>query len=188
MDSVAYRYRMSHPVWLRRVLSVFLLLTPAGRSVAQGIDELALAPGSGPAGLAVDSDGDIWFAEETGNRVGRLSASAPTLGSPTEYALPNPDSRPHGVTGASDGILFTEGAGRTGHITADRQDCGRPPGQREVLGLRRRADGRIVVPRDPRLRDGTDPPVPERRRADAEPRGYECLLIGRPGLDIVTGA
>jgi streptogramin lyase len=106
---------MPSPDFSRRLLPFGLLmaLLPA-HSVAQRVDEFALAAGSGPAGLAVASDGNIWFAEETGNRIGRLTLA----GVLAEFPLPNPGSLPHGVTMAADGVLITEGAGRIGHLTA----------------------------------------------------------------------
>lgn len=78
-----------------------VMALPAG-AVAQRIDELTLAPGSGPAGLAVGSDENIWFADETGKRIGRVSPCCVGAGmsAPTEYPLPNPGTLPHGVTGA----------------------------------------------------------------------------------------
>jgi streptogramin lyase len=106
---------MPFPESLGRLLRFGLLiaLLPA-YGVAQRIDEFALAAGSGPAGLAVGSDGNIWFAEEAGNRIGRLTPA----GVLTEFPLINPGSRPHGLATAADGVLITEGAGRIGHITA----------------------------------------------------------------------
>lgn len=98
--------------WRRLRIGLLLALLPAC-AAAQQIDEFVLAAGSGPAGLAVGSDGNIWFAEENGNRIGRLTLA----GVFTEFALPNSASLPHGVTAAADGVLFTEGAGRIGHVT-----------------------------------------------------------------------
>lgn len=92
-------------------LALALLPAPVA---AQKIDEFALPSGSGPAGLAAGSDGNIWFAEENGNRIGRLTPG----GVLTEFSLANSGSRPHGLVTASGGVVFTEIAGRIGQITA----------------------------------------------------------------------
>src|SRR5437764_1215771 len=49
--------------------------------------------GSGPAGIASDPDGALWFTESSGNQIGRVT----TAGVFTEYAIPTASSRPWGI-------------------------------------------------------------------------------------------
>ncbi|MBZ9594275.1 DUF11 domain-containing protein [Streptomyces erythrochromogenes] len=62
-------------------------------------------------------DGNLWFTEILGNRIGRIT----TGGVVTEYDLPHPDSGPDVITAGPDGRLwFTELFGnRIGRITTD---------------------------------------------------------------------
>ena len=103
----------SHAAASRVLLSGLVLLLPLA-GAAQSIDEFPLAPGSGPAGLATGLDGNVWFAEETGNRIGRLTPG----GLLTEFPLSVPARRPFGVSPAADGVAFTERAGGIGRITS----------------------------------------------------------------------
>jgi streptogramin lyase len=70
---------------------------------------------SAPQGITVGPDGNLWFTETQGNRIGRIT----TGGAITEFALPNVGSSPEGITAGPDGNLwFTEGPGnRIGRIT-----------------------------------------------------------------------
>ena len=59
-------------------------------------------------------DGNLWFTENTGNQIGRMTPA----GVITEFPLPTPNSLAVGIVYASDGNLwFTEYAGRVGRIT-----------------------------------------------------------------------
>jgi virginiamycin B lyase len=69
--------------------------------------------------IAPGPDGNLWFSERgtgpsRGNKAGRITPS----GAITEFVLPNPGSRPLGITGGPDGnVWFTEQAGnRIGRI------------------------------------------------------------------------
>jgi len=64
-------------------------------------------------GIAVGSDGNVWFTEP--NRIGFMTTS----GSITEFPLPRPNTTPVGITAGSDGNLyFLEGGFSTiGRIT-----------------------------------------------------------------------
>jgi virginiamycin B lyase len=62
----------------------------------------------------------MWFVEEIGNQIGRITPS----GVVTEFPIPTPGSRPTGITAGPDGNLwFTEsryetpGANKIGRIT-----------------------------------------------------------------------
>src|SRR5262249_19128163 len=50
-------------------------------------------------------DGDLWFTENSGNRVGRITPA----GAVTEFPIPTASSQPFGITAGPDGNLwFTE--------------------------------------------------------------------------------
>jgi hypothetical protein len=70
---------------------------------------------SGPGGIAVGPDGALWFAEGSGNKIGRITVS----GAITEFPVPTAMSGPVGIAAGSDGALwFTEGSGnKIGRIT-----------------------------------------------------------------------
>ena len=75
-----------------------------------------MSAGALPIGIATGPDGNIWFTEQNGNRIGRITPS----GTITEYAtLPNTNSVPSGITAGPDGAMwFTENNGnRIGRIT-----------------------------------------------------------------------
>jgi virginiamycin B lyase len=69
---------------------------------------------SQPSGITAGPDGNIWFTESSGNKIGRVVSFKVN-----EYPLPSPSSEPRGITAGPDGALwFTEGAGnRIGRIT-----------------------------------------------------------------------
>ena len=60
---------------------------------------------SQPQGIAPGHDGNIWFTEYAGNKIGRITPN----GVITEYPVPTPNSWPWGITTGPDGnIWFTE--------------------------------------------------------------------------------
>lgn len=62
---------------------------------------------SAPQGIAVGPDGALWFAEGSGNNIGRVT----TTGSFTEFAVPTSSAVPLFIVTGADGLLyFTEGA------------------------------------------------------------------------------
>jgi virginiamycin B lyase len=65
----------------------------------------------------VGADGNLWFTEELGNRIGRISPD----GTITEFTLPTANSGPIGITVGPDGNLcFTEfNANQIGMIRPD---------------------------------------------------------------------
>jgi virginiamycin B lyase len=91
-----------------------------GRITPEGvITEWTLPnPGSRPLGITAGPDGNVWFAEQSGNRIGRID---PATGTITEFPLPNPNSQPWEITGGPDGnVWFTEFTGnRIGRITPE---------------------------------------------------------------------
>jgi virginiamycin B lyase len=93
----------------------------AGRSASgsHAFKEFALPHGGGPAGIVV-AGGSVWFAENSGNRIGRLTLGA-DAGKPKirEYALPILNSQPNSITAGADGsVYFTElSDNRIGRVT-----------------------------------------------------------------------
>lgn len=87
----------------RPVLSVF----PTSSSNAQ------------PLGIALGSDGAMWFTERDANNIGRISPD----GAVSEFPVPTPKSGPESIAAASDGTLwFTEIYGsKIGRITTSGQ-------------------------------------------------------------------
>src|SRR5512135_2823551 len=56
-------------------------------------------------GITLGPDGNIWFAEVDGNKIGRITPS----GVITEFPVPTADSGPNVITSSPDGNLwFTE--------------------------------------------------------------------------------
>lgn len=71
-----------------------------------GLQTYALAPGEAAAGLAFDSTGTLWFADNYTSSLGQRTPS----GTVTEFATPSPTAGPYGlVVRASDNaVYFTE--------------------------------------------------------------------------------
>ena len=75
-----------------------------------------MTAGSSPRGIAAGPDGNMWFAEIGGNRIGKITPS----GVVTEYSAGiSPGSQPYGIAAGPDGNMwFTEINGdRIGKIT-----------------------------------------------------------------------
>lgn len=68
-----------------------------------------------PLGLTVGPDGNVWFVENLGNKVGRITRS----GHVTTFPIPTPNSQPDAIVTGPDGNLwFTEIAGnKIGRLT-----------------------------------------------------------------------
>ena len=97
---------MSSP---RRRLSLLALL-------AAGLAATALGQASGPHDIAAGADGNLWFTEFQGNKIGRITPA----GVITEFSVPSPGSAPSGIAAGPDGNLwFTEAVGgKIGRISA----------------------------------------------------------------------
>ena len=91
------------PVRLLQGVLIAALLLPAS---AWGVTEYDVpTPVSQPAGITVGPDGALWFTEENGHKIGRIT----TDGTITEYPTPTPFSAPNEITTGPDGALwFTE--------------------------------------------------------------------------------
>lgn len=60
-------------------------------------------PNGQPGGITVGDDGNLWFSEDQGNKIGRIT----TAGVITEFAVPTPASRPYDITaGPNDGNVW----------------------------------------------------------------------------------
>jgi streptogramin lyase len=77
-----------------------------------GISEFPV-PNGHPDGITAGPDGNLWFTEDIGGNIGRISTS----GTITEFPLPF-GSSPDGITAGPDGNLwFTDEDGNIGRIT-----------------------------------------------------------------------
>ena len=97
--------------------------TPAVRAhqtpPAGTITEFPLpTPGSQPGVITAGPDGNLWFTEVDGNKIGRITPG----GRISEFPLPTPGSRPGAITAGPDGNLwFTEWAtNKIGRITSGK--------------------------------------------------------------------
>jgi streptogramin lyase len=83
-------------------LALFLPLAMAATASAYTpiITEYAVPTSS--FDIAAGPDGNLWFTEGDGNKIGRLTTS----GSFTEYPVPTSNSRPYGITTGPDGNLW----------------------------------------------------------------------------------
>ena len=86
-----------------------------------GLVEYALPhPGSSPRIITAGSDGNFWFSEHLGNRMGRITPA----GVITEFDIPTPDSQPRATALGRDGnVWFGEFAGgKIGRVTPQGDD------------------------------------------------------------------
>jgi virginiamycin B lyase len=89
--------------WVALLCALTVATAPAG---AQSVTEFSVpTPLSQPAGITVGPDGALWFTEENGHKIGRIT----TAGQITEYPTPTQPSAPNEITTGPDGALwFTE--------------------------------------------------------------------------------
>src|SRR5262249_9229459 len=91
------------------------ILGAPGRVAAQAITEFpVLTLDSQPSGITAGPDGNLWFTEAAGNRIGRITPA----GVITEVPVLTPASQPVGIPVGPDGNLgFTEfAANKIGRI------------------------------------------------------------------------
>jgi streptogramin lyase len=87
------------------------------RNLLSPITEFPIPTGnSAPAGIATGSDGNLWFAEERANQIGRITPAGTVTG---EFKIHTAGSQPYGLAAGPDGNLwFTEFIGNNiGRIT-----------------------------------------------------------------------
>ena len=66
-------------------------------------------PSSSPSDLAFDAQGNLWFTETHGNKIGKLAPGKAEPGTSkgiTEYDLPNPKSKPQYIYIARNGMVW----------------------------------------------------------------------------------
>ena len=111
------RYEFGGLVPTCRGLIWFLALSLSVFSSAQGVSitEYPLASGSVPWGITAGPDGALWFVDEAGNSVDRIT----TAGVVTAYPIPTSEAGAVGIAKGPDGALwFTEfSANQIGRIT-----------------------------------------------------------------------
>ena len=86
---------------------------------------------SNPAEITLGPDGNLWFTEYDGSKIGRVTPA----GNITEFPLPTPYAEPHGITAGPDGnVWFTEvAANQVGRITPSGTVTEYPTGYRPWL-------------------------------------------------------
>ncbi len=101
----------------RPAVGVFLLFWGIFRSgAAQTITEFPIPTAdSSPSGITAGPDGNLWFTEQAGNKIGRIS----TAGAIAEFAIPTANSFPVDITAGPDGTLWflEHSANQIGRIT-----------------------------------------------------------------------
>src|SRR5947209_7131769 len=102
---------------LAPALSMLVGRVPLGaRAMTGGVTEFPLATSlSSPRGITSGPDGNLWFTEETGNKIGRITPA----GTIAQFVIPTAASAPLGIAQGADGNLwFTESTGnKIGRIT-----------------------------------------------------------------------
>jgi virginiamycin B lyase len=98
------------------LLAMFIPSVVAGQSVTFSEFPVPTA-NSSPWAITAGPDGNVWFTESAGNKIGKVTAS----GSFAEYAIPTAGSRPIAITtGPDDNLWFAENVGgKIGKITTD---------------------------------------------------------------------
>src|SRR5215470_16841840 len=93
----------------------------ASPALAATITEFPLpTPGSGAGRISTGPDDNLWFTENTGNKIGRITPN----GAISEFPLPTPGSGPTGIAaGPDDNLWFPEQLGnKIGRITPDEDE------------------------------------------------------------------
>ena len=105
------------PFVIAGVIAVAMAAGDAHPAKAAGtITEFAVpTAASSPNGIAVGADGNIWFTEYTGDKIGRITPA----GTITEFTVPTASAGPRQIAAGPDGNLwFTEfSAAKIGQIT-----------------------------------------------------------------------
>jgi streptogramin lyase len=102
-----------------RLFAMIVVLGPgvlgASSSSAQTFSEFLIpTANSMTIGITMGPDGALWFTEDRGNKIGRIT----TAGSITEFPIPTAGSSSALITPGLDGALwFTEEVGKIGRIT-----------------------------------------------------------------------
>src|SRR5206468_208427 len=96
---------------LSLLLCVLTLTAPAALALSGKIREVAVPTAfSAPFGITAGPDGNLWFTEANGNKLGRIRSTPKHK--LAEFAIPTANSDPEGITAGPDGNLwFTEEGG-----------------------------------------------------------------------------
>ncbi len=79
--------------------------TPTSSASAGQVTEFPVTSNSDPEGITTGPDGNLWFTDGQGDKIGRITPS----GTVTEFAVPTPGSQPQGITtGLDHNLWFTE--------------------------------------------------------------------------------
>src|SRR3954449_8473460 len=103
---------------MRRLALVLVLVavpvTPAAAATPTAkLFTAGISANSQPQWIAPGPDGNLWFTEDIGSRIGRITTS----GGVTEFETITGNSHPKGITAGPDGNLwFAEGATGTARI------------------------------------------------------------------------
>src|SRR5438270_5338904 len=111
------RRGLSAAASLALVAAGAILTGPVAQAAVGDVTEYAIpTPSSFPFGIAAGRDGNVWFTEDIGNKVGKITKS----GAITEYPIPTAGSNPIGITAGPDGkIWFTEsGTNKVASVTS----------------------------------------------------------------------
>ncbi|HVF07806.1 MAG TPA: hypothetical protein VNC60_04435 [Actinomycetota bacterium] len=123
------------------LFSVGLLVPPASAASPLELTEFPLAPEASPYGIALGSDGAMWFTQRSTDSIGRIDTDG-TLGPWTELeANADPTAMAAGVDGA---VWFTEqGLDRIGRVAPDGTltQFDVPTGNAVVAGITAGPDG-----------------------------------------------
>jgi streptogramin lyase len=97
------------------VLAALLVALPAAADTGSVAEYAVPTAGSQPVSLVGGPDGNLWFTEYAGNKIGRLS----TDGTFNEFAIPSAASQPDELAVGPDGnVWFAETAGnKLGRVT-----------------------------------------------------------------------
>jgi streptogramin lyase/alpha-tubulin suppressor-like RCC1 family protein len=135
------------PACLRAVVLIVAALAGCSAVRAQAILEFTVpTAASGPQGIASGPDGTLWFTENTGNKIGRIT----TAGAFTEFVLPTVNGQPKAITLGPDGALWFTGTGNligripaTASSGADITEIFLNAGDNQPFGIAAAADGNL---------------------------------------------
>lgn len=103
--------------WAASIIGVLVAGLPVTAAVATPPDDIieyvVPTPASGPLGITAGPDGNLWFTETAGNKIGRITPD----GAITEFPLTGSASYPSSITTGSDGNLWFAGGRGIGRIT-----------------------------------------------------------------------
>src|SRR5438477_8566176 len=120
-DSITHQMRVRAlpiaAITAKGLFAGLLLLSISAIAFAQsiGISEFPIPTASSdPNGIVAGPDSALWFTEESGNRIGRITVA----GVITQFPLPTANADPYEIAVASDGALWftAPGAGKIGRI------------------------------------------------------------------------